>query len=82
MPDHLHALMVFPRESSMRKTIGFWKAHHARKNGIVWQDGFFDHRIRNDAGFFEKAAYIRNNPVRANLVEKPEDWPHIVETRG
>ena len=79
MPDHLHGLFIFPRQLQMRQIIASWKSYHARRNGIVWQDGFFDHRIRNDDEFQEKAAYIRNNPVRTGLVETAPDWPYQYE---
>jgi REP element-mobilizing transposase RayT len=48
MPDHLHALLSFPREKEMSKVVGNWKRYHARQNGVCWQDGYFDHRIRAD----------------------------------
>jgi REP element-mobilizing transposase RayT len=82
MPDHLHALIIFPRDVSMRRCITSWKSWHARKNGIVWQDGFFDHRIRSDGAFQEKAAYIRNNPLRVGLVDEADDWPHVFRGSG
>ena len=45
MPDHVHALLAFPRDRSMSRVIGDWKHFHARKNRIEWQEGFFDHRL-------------------------------------
>jgi putative transposase len=76
MPDHLHALMCFARAPGMRRSISQWKRYVARELHIHWQDGFFDHRLRNDESFQEKAHYIRMNPVRAGLVERPEEWPY------
>jgi putative transposase len=43
----------------------------------VWQRGFFDHRLRADESFEEKATYVRMNPVRKGLVGRPDDWPHL-----
>ena len=82
MPDHWHALMAFPGQESMAKTIGQWKAYHARTNGILWQDNFFDHRIRNDEQVDLKARYIRMNPVVKGLCAKPEDWPWCIEEKS
>jgi len=48
MPDHVHALLAFQRDGSMSRVIGDWKHFHARKNRIEWQEGFFDHRLRDD----------------------------------
>ena len=39
MPDHVHALLAFPRDRSMSRVIGDWKHFHARKNRIEWQEG-------------------------------------------
>ena len=78
MPDHIHALLSFPQRESMIKVVGDWKRYVARKTGVEWQKGFFDHRLRHDESFVEKAHYIRMNPVRKGLVERPADWPHVL----
>ena len=78
MPDHLHALISFnQREKAMSRTLQSWKRYLSRSQGIGWQRGYFDHRLRTDNAAREKSSYIRNNPVRAGLVEKAEDWPHV-----
>jgi len=40
----------------------------------VWQRGFFDHVLRNAESYAQKWNYVRENPVRAGLVSKAEDW--------
>jgi hypothetical protein len=45
--------------------------------GIRWQRDFFEPRIRRDENLREKADYILLNPVRAGLVDKPENWPFV-----
>jgi REP element-mobilizing transposase RayT len=77
MPDHLHALVSFPREIQMEKVLRGWKRFVAKNAGVIWQAGFFDHRLRGEEGFEEKAHYIRMNPVRAGLVDKMAEWPYI-----
>jgi len=47
MPDHLHAIMAFPREPGMATTIKNWKKFVAGKHGVDWQRDFFDHRLRD-----------------------------------
>ena len=79
MPDHLHALVSFPPNRRMSEIVRSWKGYNKRNNGIIWQENYFDHRIRNDAELDEKAAYIRNNPVAGNLCASPEDWPWILD---
>jgi len=77
MPDHLHTLLSFPREERMSAVIGDWKRFHAGSHGIVWQQGYFDHRLRQEESFAEKAAYIRANPVVKGLCLSAEDWPWV-----
>ena len=48
MPDHLHALLSFARDESMSELIRGWKRFHTRTNYVVWQEGYFDHRLRAD----------------------------------
>ena len=55
MPDHLHALIAFPREEAMSRVMHDWKSWHKRTHGIEWQDGYFDHRIRSEKEFELKA---------------------------
>ena len=81
MPDHLHGIISFNPLIGMRKTVSDWKRYCARHLGVRWQRDFFDHRLRRAEGYIEKAHYIRMNPVRAGLVERPEDWPFVWENR-
>ncbi len=76
MPDHFHAILSFPRDVVMADLFKHWKRYTARQIGIEWQDGFFDHRLRNAQEENAKHHYIRHNPVRKNLCVRPEDWPH------
>jgi putative transposase len=77
MPDHLHALMVFPAAQDLSKVVRNWKRYTARNAGIRWQRDFFDHRIRNERSLEEKWHYVAQNPVRAGLVPTAEDWPYV-----
>jgi REP-associated tyrosine transposase len=81
MPDHLHALLSFARDESMSKVVGDWKHFQTRAHNVIWQEGYFDHRLRDDERGEQLAAkmnYIRRNPVVAGLCEKQEDWPWIL----
>ena len=77
MPDHAHLILNFPEQTEVSTGIRDWKSWLAKKHGIVWQRNFFDHRLRHDEIFDEKAHYILQNPVRARLIARAEDWPHI-----
>lgn len=80
MPDHCHALVA--TTSQIEKIVGSFKRATARRLSIDWQRNFFDHRIRNEAEFHEKAEYVLLNPVRAGLVKKRDDWPYKYVTRN
>jgi len=77
MPDHLHGIVTFPQGFHLRRNLTQWKRWLASKHNVDWQDGFFEHRLRSLESAIEKANYIRMNPVRAELAEKPTDWPYI-----
>ena len=46
------------------------------RNGSVWQSSFYERIIRNEKEFWEKVNYVYNNPLKAGLVESPEDYPY------
>ena len=79
MPDHLH-LLISPITPSA--SISIWTACFKRKLGKliyedwVWQDGCFDHLIRNVVSGWEKFQYIRMNPERAGFVDSWVEWPY------
>jgi REP element-mobilizing transposase RayT len=83
MPDHVHLFVRLPPES-----IGLGRWVQALKSvlgkditaaGIArphWQQGFFDHLMRGQDSYAEKWAYVRDNPVRANLCKQADEWPY------
>jgi mono/diheme cytochrome c family protein len=77
MPDHLHALISFPYKRPMRQIMSDWKRFLATESKIEWQRDFFDHRLRKEESYREKADYIRANPVRAGLITRPEEWAYF-----
>ena len=64
----------------MEAVVSAWKRYIAAKMGVVWQDRFFEHRLRSYEGAEEKARYILNNPVCARLVAEAAGWPYMVCT--
>jgi putative transposase len=75
MPDHLHAIINFPRDPGLQTTLSNWKKYLARTANITWQKDFFDHRLRDHHQLTEKTTYILQNPIRRGLCQKIEDWP-------
>jgi len=40
----------------------------------VWQKRFYDFNVRTEEKHIEKLRYMRRNPVKRGLVERPEQW--------
>jgi len=86
MPDHVHLLLTpLPDEQGWPYSLPFilkmikgTSARSANKLlgacGPVWQEESFDHMLRSEGSFQDKLEYIRQNPVRRNLVARPEDY--------
>jgi putative transposase len=88
MPDHLHLFVCGPAEfkldqwTRMLKTTLGKKLQELGHKPEFWQRGFFDHLIRNLESYSEKWEYVRENPVRAGLISRAEDWPYQGEIEG
>jgi REP element-mobilizing transposase RayT len=46
-----------------------------RTGTSFWQDESFDHWVRSEEELQYLIGYIENNPVKAGLVEAPDQWP-------
>ena len=82
MPDHVHAVLSFQRDKSMSEVIRDWKRFHTRTHRVMWQEGYFDHRLRPDERGTQLSAklnYIRQNPVVVGLCARAEDWPWVID---
>lgn len=65
--------------SSITKRLKGYTAREAnrilqRTGKHFWQQESFDHWPRDEGEFFRIIAYIENNPVKAGLVQHPEEW--------
>jgi REP element-mobilizing transposase RayT len=82
MPDHVHIFVWLPQSEvtlsrwvqSLRNVLGktLLTLGHSKPH---WQRGFFDHLLRSSESYLQKWDYVSNNPVRAGLSARPEDWP-------
>lgn len=90
MPDHLHLLAspVADRNASVAAFAkwfkrwfneAYWDCRPSVSDGSAgmweWQEGCFDRLLRSDEWLSKKWKYLRQNPVRAGLVQDPDDWP-------
>jgi putative transposase len=83
MPDHVHLLVegIHPA-ADFREFVRIFKQRSSfawkRRNGMaLWQRSYFEHVLRDDEDTIGVAKYILENPVRGNLVERPEDYPFL-----
>jgi REP element-mobilizing transposase RayT len=81
MPTHVHVLVELRPESSLADIVQTWKsatAHTINKRedrkGRLWRREYFDRFMRDEGQLETTVAYIENNPVKAKLCERPEDW--------
>ena len=82
MPDHVYFFCTdVESKTPLRTFVGKWKEWTAKRickatneHGSLWQPEFFDHLLRSDESYSEKWDYVWRNPVRAGLVEDPDDW--------
>jgi REP element-mobilizing transposase RayT len=86
MPDHIHLFCspVGNQYPALKSWISYWKSLSARQwpdqsVGKVWQRDFWDTQLRRGESYSEKWGYVRNNPVRAELVENVEQWKYLGE---
>jgi hypothetical protein len=51
-----------------------WYNNHHERRGRFWADRFKSVYLETEAAVLDCILYIELNPVRAGLVERPEDW--------
>ncbi len=55
----------------------FWlKIFFGKEHNQVWQEGYHPVALISEQLFYEKIAYIHENPVKKGFVEKPEHWKY------
>lgn len=81
MPNHTHFLIeptihgTLPKvmqRITLAQTWFFNKKYN--QGGHVWQGRYKSSLVDKDEYFMHCSFYIEGNPIRAGLVEKPEDW--------
>jgi len=87
MPDHAHLLVkTRNKESDLRRFVKMSKQrsgyeYKKRCDKLLWQEGYFERVLRDNADARQYAAYIVNNPVRAGLVTRAADYEHVGSTQ-
>ena len=83
MPNHWH-LILWPREDGELSEVmrwltvthtQRWHAHyHTSGTGPIYQGRFKSFPVESDEHFLTVARYVERNALRANLVERAQDW--------
>ena len=86
MPNHVHSVFAPLTQTdtpeSLSSIMHSLKRNTARRanqlldrSGAFWEHESFDHYVRNRAEWLRIVKYVLENPVKAGLVHKWEDWP-------
>lgn len=86
MPSHVHILLQPMNGITLSTSMSSWKKftgrrisewrqeHHGDAPAPAWHREYFDRYIRDEGHYRALVDCIHRNPVRAGLVQKPEDW--------
>ena len=82
MPNHIHLIFRLGERKKLGEVMhsfSSFTAHEISKNlgrtGAIWQDGYYDHALRDEDAYLRHVNYIAENPVRAGLVVEVTEWP-------
>lgn len=81
MTNHVHLLIKVNQGGTISKimqsiTLAHTKHYHLKyhSSGHVWQGRFKSPIVSNDDYVIDVMRYIENNPVKAGMVKRPEDY--------
>jgi putative transposase len=82
MDNHIHLLIKPEKDQSLSIIMQWikgnfakhWNKLHNKKGGHLWGKRFFSEIINDVRHFWQVFNYIDQNPKRAGLVQRAEDW--------
>ena len=81
MPNHFHLVLWPHGDGDLGRWMQWLLTSHVRRyhrhyhtSGHVWQGRFKAFPIEQDEHLIAVLRYVERNPLRANLVERAEDW--------
>lgn len=87
MPNHVHVLVEIREGYPLSSIVHSWKSFTSKRAKEIlrmkgdevgksfWYKDYYDRFIRDEKHFNACFDYIHNNPIKAGLVDRPEDWP-------
>jgi putative transposase len=83
MPNHVHLLVTPFKEETLAKMMQAITLCYSRyfnwkngRTGRLWECRYHSTVIDRDSYLWTVSKYIENNPVRAGMVKRPEDYPY------
>jgi len=88
MPNHVHLIIKplkkdnndFYSLANIMYSLKSFTANSCNKllerKGQFWHHESYDHFIRDETDFNNQLNYLMNNPVKAKLIDKMENWKH------
>jgi REP element-mobilizing transposase RayT len=81
MPNHMHVAIEVFAGHPLDRVLYSWKSFTARqanailgRRGRFWSVEYFDRMVRSEEHYAHLIRYVHENPVKAGLVAKAEDW--------
>lgn len=83
MNTHFHLLVSIPHLSTFSKALQqlkwqytTWYNQRNKRQGPLWRERFKSLLIENESYLYACGLYIEQNPLKAGMVERSEDWPY------
>ena len=91
LPDHLHMIITpknvkdYPKivraikyNFSVRVSHNEEQSMARYKKGMnpIWQKRYYEHTIRDEKDYIRCLEYMKNNPIKHELVENEEEWKY------
>ena len=83
MPDHFHLILTPAENVSLEKALQYIKggfSFRVKKElgyaHLPWEEGFTNHRIRDEQDYDHHRDYIHQNPVEARLSKTAQEYPY------
>lgn len=82
MSNHIHLLLREidePINLAIKRIANrfvYWYNQKYKKTGHLFQGRFMSEPVENNSYFFTAVRYIHQNPIKANLCNKPEEYPY------
>jgi REP element-mobilizing transposase RayT len=83
MPDHMHLLLELDDSKTLSASMARINSCVAKavnqalgRHGPIWQGAYFDRGLRRNEEVDIAIRYLLNNPIRAGLADKIENYPY------